>query len=120
MKPTEKEIEGYYSLNKEKFAASETRDLAQVILPTEAAAKALADKIGTGVSINAAAEEVGLSASDIGSVTKSDFAGTTSQAVANAVFAARSGGVSAPAQSALGWHIVKVNSIDAIKGKVAR
>ncbi len=111
VKPTDKEIEGQYNLDKAKYAASETRNIDQVILPTEAAAKALADKVGGGMSISAAAESVGLSSAEMGSVSKTELAGTTSQAVANAVFSAPSGDVTEPAQSALGWHIAKINDI---------
>lgn len=114
IKPTDKEIEGQYNLDKAKYAASETRNIDQVILPTEAAAKALADTISGGMSIGAAAESVGLSVAEVGSVSKTGLAGTASQAVANAVFAATSGGVSAPAQSALGWHIAKINEISKV------
>jgi peptidyl-prolyl cis-trans isomerase D len=115
--PTDKEIEGNYNLNKDRYSASETRNLQQVILPTEAAAKTLADQINGGSSMAEAAQAVGLSAADIGAVNKSDFAETTSQAVADAVFATARGSVSNPAQSALGWHIVRVVSIDQVAGK---
>lgn len=115
--PTDKEIEGFYNLNKDKYSASETRNLQQVILPTEAAAKTLADQINGGSSMADAAQAVGLSAADIGSVNKSDFAETTSQAVADTVFATDTGTVSNPAQSALGWHIVRVIGVDQVAGK---
>lgn len=111
IKPTEKEIEGQYKLDQAKYAASETRNIDQVILPTQAAAKALADKISGGTSISGAADSVGLSVAEVGTISKSALSGTASQAVANAVFAAPSSGVSAPAQSALGWHIAKINEI---------
>lgn len=115
--PTDQEIEGYYNLNRETYSASETRNLEQVILPTEAAAKTLADQINGGQSMSDAAEAVGLSVAEIGSVTKSSFSGTASQAVADATFSTDSGKVSTPAQSALGWHIVRVIGIDQIPGK---
>ncbi|MBF6602651.1 MAG: SurA N-terminal domain-containing protein [Sphingorhabdus sp.] len=111
IKPTEKEIQGKYNLDKAKYAASETRNIDQVIVPTQAAAKALADKIKGGTTIDAAAQSVGLSVAEVGSVSKSGLANTASQAVADAVFAAPSGGISAPAQSALGWHIAVVKEI---------
>ena len=117
IEPSAKDIEGYYKLNKDKYAASENRTLEQVILPTEAAAKALFDKVKGGASISAAAQSVGLSAAEIGSVGKPEFAEASSQAVANAVFSAKAGSVSAPAQSALGWHIVKINAVNQVKGK---
>lgn len=111
IKPTEKEIEGQYKLDQAKYAASETRNIDQVILPTEAAAKALSDKISSGASIAAAADSVGLSVAEVGSVSKTALAGTASQAVANAVFSAPSGGISAPAQSALGWHLAEIKDV---------
>lgn len=117
IQPTDKEIEGFYNLNKSEYAASETRNLEQVILPTEAAAKALADKIKSGNSMTEAAQSVGLSAAEIGSVSKGDLVESASQSVANAVFATEAGSVSTPAQSALGWHIVRVNGVDQIAGK---
>ncbi len=111
IKPTEKEIEGQYKLDQAKYAASETRNIDQVILPTEAAAKALSDKISGGVSIAAAADSVGLSVAEVGSVSKTALAGTASQAVANAIFSTPSGGISAPAQSALGWHLAEIKDV---------
>ena len=117
IKPTEKEIAGYYNLNNSRYSASETRNLNQIILPTEAAAKVLADKIKAGTSIEQAAQSVGLSAAEVGSISKTDFANSASQAVANAAFAVRSGAIAGPAQSALGWHIVKVEDIKQITAR---
>lgn len=117
IKPTEKEIAGYYNLNKPRYAASETRNLNQVIVPTEAAAKALVAKINGGTSLDQAAKSVGLSAAEVGSISKADFANNASQAVANAAFAVRSGAIAGPAQSALGWHIVKVEAVTQIPAR---
>ncbi len=117
IKPTEKEIAGFYNLNKKRYSASETRNLSQVIVPTEAAAKALANKIGNGTSIAQAAQSVGLSAANLGPTSKADFVNSASQAVANAAFTASSGSVAGPAQSALGWHIVMVQDIKQIPGR---
>tara|TARA_R110001606_G_scaffold390819_1_gene558091 strand:- start:1640 stop:3514 length:1875 start_codon:yes stop_codon:yes gene_type:complete len=117
IKPTEKEIAGYYSLNKIRYSASETRNLDQVIVPTEAAAKALADKINGGTTLEQAAQSVGLSAAEVGSISKTAFAGSASQAVANAAFAVPSGAIAGPAQSALGWHIIKVKDIKQIPAR---
>jgi peptidyl-prolyl cis-trans isomerase D len=117
IKPTEKEIAGYFSLNKTHYSASETRSLDQIIVPTEAAAKVLIDKIKAGSPIEQAAQSVGLSAADVGPVSKADFASSASQAVANAAFSVPSGAVAGPAQSALGWHIVKVKDIRKIPAR---
>ena len=117
IKPTEKEIAGYYKLNQSRYSASETRNLTQVIVPTEAAAKTLADKIKAGTSLAQAAQSVGLSAAEVGSVSKTDFANSASQAVANAAFSVRSGEIAGPAQSALGWHIVRVEDIKQVPAR---
>lgn len=117
IKPSEKEIAGYYNLNKARYSASETRNINQVIVPTEAAAKALADKINAGTSIEQAAQSVGLSAAELGSVNKSDLANSASQAVADAAFSVSSGAIAGPAQSALGWHIVEVKNITMIPAR---
>ena len=115
--PSEKEIEGYFKLNSDKYAASENRNLEQIILPTEAAAKALASKISSGMTMTAAARSVGLSASEMSAVNKARLAENSSQAVADAAFRAASGTVAKPAQSQLGWHLVKVNGIKQVPGK---
>jgi len=117
IKPTEKEIAGYYKLNQSRYSASETRNLTQVIVPTEAAAKTLADRIKAGTSLAQAAQSVGLSAAEVGSVSKTEFANSASQAVANAAFSVRSGEIAGPAQSALGWHIVRVEDIKQIPAR---
>ncbi len=117
IKPTDKEIAGFYKLNKDRYSASETRNLNQVIVPTEAAAKTLAEKIKGGASLEQAAKSVGLSAAEVGSVNKTEFAKSASQSVANAAFAVRSGAIAGPAQSALGWHIVKVEDIRQIPAR---
>lgn len=115
--PTEEQIQGYYNLNKAQYAASEMRNIEQVILPTKAAAEALAETVKGGMSLSAAAQSVGLSAAEVGSTTKTQFASTSSQAVADAAFRASDGGISEPAQSALGWHVVKINGIDQNPGR---
>ncbi|WP_430429431.1 SurA N-terminal domain-containing protein [Parasphingorhabdus sp.] len=117
IKPTEKDVTGFYNLNTARFAASETRNIDQVILPTEAAANALKTTIAGGMSMAEAAQSVGLSAAEVGSITKADFASASSQAVADMAFAATTGNVAGPAQSALGWHIAVVKDITQIPGQ---
>ena len=115
--PTEQEIQAEYKSRAKEFAASETRSITQVILPTEAAAQALESKLRGGQSISAAAQSVGLSASEVNNVGKEKFARDFSNAVADAVFSAPKNALTKPAQSGLGWHIAR---IDAITAKPAR
>jgi peptidyl-prolyl cis-trans isomerase D len=110
--PTEREIAARYNANKAKYAASETRKLTQLVVPTEAAARAIAAEVAKGISLDKAADAKGLSTSEL-SLTKAQLASQASQAVADAAFSARQGALAGPARSGLGWHLVRVNAIDA-------
>ena len=108
--PTEAEIQSAYNANKAVYAASQTRTLAQVIVPTEAAAKALAAEVAGGTALEAAARAKGLLPSRA-AVTREQLTSQSSAAVAQAVFAAAKGALAVPAKSGLGWHVVKVENI---------
>ncbi|HEY0594384.1 SurA N-terminal domain-containing protein, partial [Sphingopyxis sp.] len=83
------EIAKVYKDNAARYAASETRRFAQVIVPDQAAANALAAKVRGGTSLAAAAQAAGLSASTTGDLTQSAYAATSSAAAAKAAFAAK-------------------------------
>ena len=110
--PTEAEIAAGYNANKAQYAALETRQVTQLIVPTEAAARAVADEVAKGKSLEAAASAKGLSAARLGAIGKAALAGQSSPAVADAVFAAAKGAIAAPARSGLGWHVMRVDGID--------
>lgn len=114
--PTETEIAAQYKKDAARYAARETRDLTQIIVQTEAAAKSAAQKARAG-SMADAAKSAGGDAVPLTAVEKTSYAGQSSDAVANAVFAAAQGGVIGPMKSALGWHIVKVDAVRTIGGK---
>jgi len=112
--PTDAEIAAYYQSNQATYGASETRTLSQVVLPDQGAARALAQSVAGGTSFAAAAQQAGFSATDIavGQQSKADFANLTSEAVANAAFAAAQGAITQPVRSDFGWHVVRVDSIN--------
>lgn len=114
--PTDNEIQAAYNADKAKYAPSETRTLVQVIVPTEAAAKALAAEVAGGKSLDAAARAKGLLPSQA-ALTRDALAERSSAAVAQAVFAAAEGSIAAPARSGLGWHVVKVDKVVRSAGK---
>lgn len=118
-KPTEAEIAAFYKANADTYGPKQNRTLSQVVLPTEAAAKAFAAKLAAGTSFADAAKQAGFSASDIsiGDQTKAKFAEMTSPAIANAAFSAAEGATTPPLQSDFGWHIVKVDKIKDVPGK---
>lgn len=115
--PTDAEIAARYNANKAKYAPSDKRKLSQLVLPTEAAAKALAAEVSGGKSLEAAAGAKGLSVANLGSVDKTAFGLQSSSAAANAVFSAPTGKVSGPFKSPLGWLLVRVDGIDGNPGK---
>lgn len=115
--PTEAEIAARYDAGKAQYAASETRRITQLILPTEAGAKAVLAEVATGKSLEAAASTKGLSAISIGSVSKQALSGQSSQAVADASFASPGGKIAGPVRSALGWHLMRVDAIVALPAR---
>ena len=112
--PTEAEVQAFHRANQERYGAKETRTLNQVVLPSQAAAQAFAAKLAQGTSFAAAAREAGFSEADtrLADQNKAEYQRLTSAAVANAAFAAAEGAATAPVQSPLGWHVVRVEAIN--------
>jgi peptidyl-prolyl cis-trans isomerase D len=110
---TDAEIAALYRQNAAAYAGRETRGLSQVILPDQASAKGLADRIAGGTNIAAAAALTGRTAADtaLPEQDKAAFARLSSAAVANAAFAAAKGATIGPVKSPLGWHVVRVEEI---------
>jgi peptidyl-prolyl cis-trans isomerase D len=110
--PTEAQIAANYNQNKAKYAAKSTRTFTQLVVPTEAAANAIAGEVKSGQSLAAAAISKGLAATTVGPITLADFTAQTSPAVANAAFAAAQGALVPPARGGLGWYVLKVDKIE--------
>ena len=108
--PTDAEIARVYETDKAKYAVSETRTITQVIVPTEAAAKALEAEVKGGKALDAAARAKGLLPSQA-AVTRAQLAAQSSAAVAAAVFQADKGTLVPPAKGALGWHVARIDDI---------
>jgi peptidyl-prolyl cis-trans isomerase D len=115
--PSEAEVATRYKLNAATYAPSETRAFTQVIVPTEAAAKALAAEIAGGKSIEAAAATKGLSASKQSGLTRAKLETDASAAVAAAVYAAERGKLAQPAKGSLGWYVIRLDAVTQIAGK---
>ena len=110
--PSEAEIAARYNANKSVYAAQETRRITQLIVPTEAAARAVAAEVAAGKRLEVAATAKGLATADLGALTKEVLSGQSAPAVADAVFTAASGALAAPAKSPLGWHLMRVDGIE--------
>ena len=115
--PTEAEITAAYKAGAARYAGRETRTLTQVIVPAAATAQAVLAKVKGGMAIAEAAKSIGLEPLSVAATDKAAFVRLTSAAVADAAFAAPKGGYAALAQSGLGYHIVRVDSVAAIAAK---
>ncbi|MDO6416828.1 SurA N-terminal domain-containing protein [Sphingomonas sp. BIUV-7] len=117
--PTDAEIAAQYKADAAKYAPSAARTLSQVILPSEAAAKALAAKVQAGTPFADAAAAAGFAAKDIalGEQQRDMFETITSKPIADAAFTASAGAITAPLKSVLGWHVVHVDAINDKPGK---
>lgn len=116
-RPTDAEIAQTYTTNRAKYAARETRDLAQVIVIDQAGANAIAQRVRGGSTLAAAAQAAGLEATTLNDIEKAALAGQSSQAVADAAFAAAKGAVAGPVRSSLGWHVLRVEDTAQIAGR---
>ena len=115
--PTEAEIAARYETSKAQYAAQESRRITQLIVPTEAAARAIVAEVAAGQRLEAVASAKGLAAASLGAVGKESLARQSAPAVADASFAAASGALAAPARSPLGWHVMRIDSIDKRPGR---
>jgi peptidyl-prolyl cis-trans isomerase D len=114
--PNDAEVAKAYAANRQAYAPSETRTVTQVVLPTEAAARAVAGEVAKGTPLATAAKSKGLLPSTA-SFTREALTAQTSPALSEAVFSAKSGALAGPARSALGWHLAHVDAITAKPGK---
>lgn len=115
--PTDAEILARYNGNKAQYAATESRKVSQLVVPTEAAAKAILDEIKAGKNFEAAATAKGLATASLGPSTRTQLLSQTNQAVADAAFSAPRGGFAGPVRSALGWAILRVDAVETRPGK---
>lgn len=108
--PTESEIAKYYADNRAKYAAREARTIEQLILPTESAAREAAK----ATSLGAAAQSNGLAVAVLEGKQQTAFASGTTQAAADAVFAAPQGKLVGPVKLPLGWALFQVRTIQKV------
>jgi peptidyl-prolyl cis-trans isomerase D len=115
--PSEQEVAAAYNAGKTQYAAKETRTISQVIVPNEAQARQLAQRIAGGTSITDAARAIGLESVTLNDQTREDYARASAPPVAAAVFGAPQGQVAAPTRSGLGWHVARVDKVTTVAGK---
>ncbi len=114
---TDAEISKAFKDNAARYAASETRRLAQVIAPTRAAADKIAAAARGGQSLDAAALANGLSSSFTQPLSQSAFAAQSSAATAKSVFAAARGAIVGPVEAPLGFAVYRVAEVNVIPAR---
>ncbi|GLV29846.1 rotamase [Sphingobium sp. TomTYG75] len=115
--PTDAEIAASYNQNKASYAAKESRNFEQLILPSEAAAKTIAEQVKGGKSLAAAAQSAGLEASALMDQSRESLTTTTSAAIANAGFAAKQGELVGPIRGPLGWILLRVSNVKTVPAR---
>lgn len=109
--PTEQQIARRYERDRLVYQESESRVVTQLIVPTEAAAQAVIDEVRSGVPLEQSARSKGYDVQRMPLRDRATIAGNSSEAVAEAAFAANEGALAAPARSNLGWTVQRVDRI---------
>ena len=109
--PTPAQIEARYKRDAAKYAAREERSFTQLIVPTQAAAQAIAQRVAGGVSLDAAARAAGLKTSTLANIDRNALAAQSSPGVAAAYFAGAQGSLTLPTRSSLGWQIAHIDGV---------
>jgi peptidyl-prolyl cis-trans isomerase D len=105
------DLKAAYESRRSRYVTPERRHIQQMVFPTEADAKAAAERIATGATFAEIAKERGLTEKDIdlGTLTK---AAVIDRAVADAAFGLKEGEISPPVQGRFGTAIVQVLKIE--------
>jgi len=115
--PTQAELEKAYKDKASQYKARQVRDVSQLILTSEAAAKDAAAKAKSGQTLADVARGLGLAAMKLSDQEQDKLAGQTSADIAKAAFAAQKGTVLGPYRTALGWSVLHVDDAREIAGK---
>jgi peptidyl-prolyl cis-trans isomerase D len=112
-------VAAYYKAHQADYAASETRNISQVLVQDQATANGIAERAKGGATLAAAAAPAGPSAavSSLTDQTRDAYAAVAGQAAAAAVFGASAGDVLGPLKTGFGWAVVKVDSVKKQAGK---
>lgn len=109
--PSDAEIAAYYNRNKAGYAAKQSRTVEQLVLPTEAGAKAIAAQVKGGKSLAAAAQGAGLAVSTLSDQSREALTASAGKAVADAAWGAKQGDLVGPLRGPLGWLLVRVTAV---------
>lgn len=109
---TEREAREAYEQRAAEFHTPERRQIAQALVPDEAAARAIAEAWRAGAAFAAIAERAqaaGGTANELGLV---DRAGLPLPDLAEPAFTAAAGSVTEPVRSPFGWHVLRIGAVE--------
>lgn len=112
--PSEAEIAAAYRADQKSYAAKELRDVTLVTVLQQSAAQALATRVRGGTALADAARAAGLQPRTIAAQEKAALTAQTSATVADALFAAPSGGVIGPIRGQIGYVVGRVDKITTV------
>jgi len=116
---TPQEIQAYYNGHQDIYGSKDIRTIDQAVVPDQKVAAAIAQRARGGQSFVDAAKPAGLTAADVqaGPQSREQFTELAGDKAAAAAFAAKPGEVVGPIQTDLGWHVIKVESVETKAGK---
>jgi peptidyl-prolyl cis-trans isomerase D len=109
---TPDQVKQEYDARQADYGTPEKRDVDQAMADSEDKAKKIIAAVQAGKSLEDATKEVtgNDSVVKLGLIVKKDL---PAGALADGVFSAPQGVAPAPVQSPLGWHVIRINKIDA-------
>ncbi|MFB0611501.1 peptidylprolyl isomerase [Aurantiacibacter poecillastricola] len=114
---TNEQVARRYQRDAGSYAASEQRSFTQLVLPTEAAARAVIDEVGGGVSLEQSARSKGLETASLESLDREALAQQASASVAEVAFSANGNALAGPVEGELGWYVLRVDDVTSIPGQ---
>ena len=111
---TNAQIAARYEADRALYQERQQRSFTQLVVPTRAAAQAVIDEVDGGVTLEQSARSKSLETTQVENVERAAYAGSASQAVAQAAFSAASGDLAGPVQGSLGWYVVRVDEVTRI------
>jgi peptidyl-prolyl cis-trans isomerase D len=106
---SDEDLRAAYDARAAEFQTPERRTVDQVLVQDEAAARKIESSVAQGQSLEEAASAAGAEVLTLNSLAREDLL----PELAGPVFSLKQGTVSAPIQSPLGWHVLRVSDIEA-------
>lgn len=104
---SDQDITDFYTANPDQFNQPERREISQAIVDSEDKAKAIVAAVNGGTAFDEAAKAADSTVMPMGTVARSDLP----DEFATSVFDLSPGQVSAPIESAFGWHVFAVSAV---------